>query len=49
MELLKRVNLVDELYHQHVGKEHTHFHTHAMEPPAVSPEEKVQEDAPPQA
>lgn len=33
MELLKKVNLVDELYHQHVGREHTHFHTHAIEPP----------------
>lgn len=30
MELLKRVNLVDEFYHQHVGKEHSHFHTHAI-------------------
>jgi cobalt/nickel transport system ATP-binding protein len=30
MELLKRVNLVDEFYHQHVGKEHSHFHTHVL-------------------
>jgi cobalt/nickel transport system ATP-binding protein len=30
MELLKRVNLVDEFYHQHVGKEHSHFHTHML-------------------
>lgn len=30
MELLKNVNLVDELYHQHLGKEHSHFHTHAI-------------------
>jgi cobalt/nickel transport system ATP-binding protein len=30
MELLKKVNLVDEFYHQHVAKEHSHFHTHAM-------------------
>jgi cobalt/nickel transport system ATP-binding protein len=29
-ELLKRVNLVDEYYHVHEGKEHRHFHTHAM-------------------
>jgi cobalt/nickel transport system ATP-binding protein len=30
VELLRRVNLVDEYYHQHVGKEHSHFHTHVM-------------------
>jgi cobalt/nickel transport system ATP-binding protein len=30
MELLKKVNLVDEFYHQHVGKEHSHFHTHTL-------------------
>ena len=30
VELLKKVNLVDEFYHQHVGKEHSHFHTHAI-------------------
>lgn len=30
MELLRRVNLVDEYYHQHVGKEHSHFHTHIL-------------------
>jgi cobalt/nickel transport system ATP-binding protein len=30
VELLKRVNLVDEYYHQHAGKEHRHFHTHMI-------------------
>jgi cobalt/nickel transport system ATP-binding protein len=30
MELLKKVNLVDEFYHQHVGREHSHFHTHVL-------------------
>jgi cobalt/nickel transport system ATP-binding protein len=28
IELLKRVNLVDEYYHRHDGKEHSHFHIH---------------------
>jgi len=27
-ELLKQVNLVDEYYHQHVGKHHVHYHMH---------------------
>jgi len=27
-ELLKKVNLVDEYYHQHVGKHHVHYHMH---------------------
>lgn len=29
VELLKRVNLVDEYYHKHEGNEHAHFHTHS--------------------
>lgn len=28
IELLKRVNLVDEYYHSHDGKDHRHFHIH---------------------
>lgn len=28
VELLKRVNLVDEYYHRHEGNEHSHFHIH---------------------
>ena len=28
VELLKKVNLVDEFYHKHEGKEHSHFHMH---------------------
>ena len=28
-ELLKKVNLVDEYYHQHVGKQHDHYHMHS--------------------
>jgi len=28
IDLLKRVNLVDEYYHQHEGNEHRHFHDH---------------------
>jgi cobalt/nickel transport system ATP-binding protein len=28
VELLKKVNLVDEYYHRHEGKEHSHFHDH---------------------
>lgn len=27
-ELLKKVNLVDEYYHRHVGNDHSHFHIH---------------------
>lgn len=27
-DLLKQVNLVDEYYHRHDGKEHSHFHIH---------------------
>jgi cobalt/nickel transport system ATP-binding protein len=30
MELLVKVNLVDEFYHKHTGMEHSHFHTHIM-------------------
>lgn len=30
MELLVKVNLVDEFYHKHTGKEHSHFHTHII-------------------
>jgi len=30
MELLRQVNLVDECYHRHEGKEHSHFHTHML-------------------
>jgi len=30
VELLKRVNLVDEYYHQHVGSHHVHFHMHGF-------------------
>ncbi|MGB4587818.1 MAG: ABC transporter ATP-binding protein [Clostridiaceae bacterium] len=29
-ELLKQVNLVDEFYHQHVGKHHVHYHMHTF-------------------
>lgn len=28
VELLKKVNLVDEFYHRHDGDHHSHFHTH---------------------
>lgn len=28
IELLKKVNLVDEFYHKHEGNEHRHFHMH---------------------
>jgi ABC-type cobalt transport system, ATPase component len=28
IELLKKVNLVDEYYHRHDGNEHVHFHVH---------------------
>jgi len=28
IELLKKVNLVDEYYHKHSGNHHTHFHMH---------------------
>jgi cobalt/nickel transport system ATP-binding protein len=28
VDLLKRVNLVDEFYHKHEGNEHKHFHMH---------------------
>lgn len=28
IDLLKKVNLVDEYYHSHEGKEHMHFHDH---------------------
>ncbi|MCE5329921.1 energy-coupling factor ABC transporter ATP-binding protein [bacterium] len=28
IDLLKRVNLVDEYYHKHVGSKHSHFHLH---------------------
>ena len=28
IELLKRVNLVDEYYHRHEGNKHSHFHIH---------------------
>ncbi len=31
IELLKKVNLVDEYYHRHDGNHHTHFHTHNFE------------------
>jgi len=31
-KLLLDVNLVDEYYHAHIGKEHSHFHTHGTEP-----------------
>jgi cobalt/nickel transport system ATP-binding protein len=31
MELLRRVNLVDEFYHRHEGREHSHFHTHTSD------------------
>lgn len=30
-ELLKRVNLVDESYHCHVGEHHKHFHMHPLD------------------
>lgn len=30
-ELLKKVNLVDEYYHQHEGNHHTHFHSHQFD------------------
>ena len=30
-ELLKKVNLVDEYYHRHVGNHHTHYHMHPYE------------------
>jgi len=29
-ELLKKVNLVDQYYHSHEGKEHKHFHDHSF-------------------
>ena len=29
VELLKKVNLVDEFYHQHAGNHHTHYHMHS--------------------
>ena len=28
IDLLKKVNLVDEYYHEHVGSKHRHFHLH---------------------
>ena len=28
IDLLKRVNLVDEYYHRHEGNKHSHFHIH---------------------
>lgn len=28
IELLKRVNLVDDYYHRHAGSKHSHYHTH---------------------
>jgi len=28
IELLRRVNLVDEYYHRHDGNRHSHFHIH---------------------
>lgn len=28
IDLLKRVNLVDQYYHVHEGKDHKHFHDH---------------------
>lgn len=31
IDLLKKVNLVDEYYHQHVGNHHTHFHMHSFD------------------
>jgi cobalt/nickel transport system ATP-binding protein len=31
IELLKRVNLVDEYYHRHEGNHHDHFHIHNFE------------------
>ena len=31
IELLKKVNLVDEYYHRHEGNHHTHFHMHNFE------------------
>jgi len=31
IELLKKVNLVDEYYHRHDGNHHTHFHMHNFE------------------
>lgn len=33
IELLKRVNLVDEYYHSHDGKDHRHFHIHNFNHP----------------
>jgi len=30
IDLLKKVNLVDEYYHIHVGQEHRHFHDHSF-------------------
>lgn len=29
IDLLKKVNLIDEYYHQHEGEHHTHFHMHS--------------------
>jgi len=30
VELLKNANLIDNSYHKHEGKEHSHFHNHAL-------------------
>ncbi len=34
IELLKKVNLVDEYYHSHDGKDHRHFHIHNFSHPS---------------
>lgn len=32
IELLKKVNLVDDFYHKHDGNHHAHFHMHSFDP-----------------